>query len=79
MGDLKTAMKLGFFGATPVAQPSDVGSLADLTGGSVNTTLQDVTSGAFADAATTNDNFASLTAQINKLRNDVMQPLGLTA
>lgn len=74
--------KLGFFGATPIAQPSGAGqaalsaqsqsSLTDSTGGTADTTLAAVTDTSATDqSGTINDNFADLAAQLANIKTDV--------
>lgn len=76
-GDLvHSGTNAGFYSATPVAQPADVGALTDSSGGAADGTVAAV-SGSGADAAI-NDNFAELTAKYNALRT-LLQNLGLMA
>lgn len=58
---------LGFFGTSPVAQPSAIVNLTDSTTGTANDTVTDV-GGAF-NQATLNNNFADVTAKINLILN----------
>lgn len=57
--------KLGFWGRTPIAQPSRVGALTDSSGGSATSTIADV--GAAFSQAGLNNIHASLAAKINAL------------
>lgn len=66
---------IGFFNATPVAQPSDINALTAATG-TATTTINDVT-GVF-DQTILNNNFKSLAEQINNLRTQ-QRNLGLMA
>lgn len=84
--------RLGFFGATPVAQQSDFTALTDSSGGTANNTIQALStltdSPATADALRDNlmatwaselaNNFADLAAKINSIRT-VLRNLGLMA
>lgn len=85
------ATGLGFFGVTPVARPSAYtqtyatatkthsnptsATLTDSTTGTPDTTVADV--GLIFSQATLNNNFADLIAQINALRNDVINVKGV--
>jgi hypothetical protein len=71
-----SGVKLGFFGATPVVQQSDISALTDSTGGTADNTVAAVSGS--GDDATLNNNFADLIDQINKLR-DTFRNLGLMA
>lgn len=66
---------VGFFGAAPVTQRTNIGVLTDSTGGAVDGTLNDV--GAVPLQAVINDNFADLADRVNKIEQ-VLQDLGLT-
>lgn len=72
--------KVGFFGATPVVQPSGAaeGALTDSTGGSTaNATLAAVGATNSGDvSATINANFAKTAVLLNKLRAELVA-LGL--
>jgi hypothetical protein len=68
--------KLGFFGATPVAQQADIGALTDNTGGTADNTLQAI-SASYVQAEIQN-NFADLASQVNDIRT-VLRNLGLMA
>lgn len=74
-----SAEKLGFFGATPVTQRTNIGALTDSTGGSIGSIIDDPTGGSdTVDVGIVNNNFASLADRINKIEQ-VLQDLGLTA
>jgi hypothetical protein len=80
-----TTQKLGFWNATPIVRPSAFtqtyatatkthaaltsATLTDSTGGTANTTVQDVT--AAFDQIILNNNFADIVAQVNALRVDL--------
>jgi len=85
-----TTQKLGFYNATPVARPSAYtqtystadkthanmtsSDLTDNTGGTANTTLENLADGTtYAnDHAKIENNFADIAAEFNKLRADVL-------
>ena len=71
-----SGVKIGFFGATPVVQQTDIGALTDSTGGTADNTVAAV-SGSGADTVI-NNNFADLIDQINQLRT-TLRNLGLMA
>lgn len=65
-------------GVLSITKAADVGALTDSTGGTANSTLEDVTTGGLADPAKCNNNFADLTAQINSLRT-ILRTAGFMA
>jgi hypothetical protein len=67
---------IGFYAATPVAQPADMVAITDSTTGTISTTLNDGTA-AYSQTITNNNN-ASILTQINKIRT-ALRNLGLMA
>jgi hypothetical protein len=69
------SQKIGFFGATPVTQRSNIGSITDATGGSSSGSVNDV--GLTYNQMTLNNNFATLVNRISNI-SAVLSTLGLT-
>lgn len=61
-----STQKLGFFGATPVVQPSALTAITDSTTGTPSSTLNDV--GTAFTHATLDNNFATIAAKINAIQ-----------
>lgn len=68
--------KIGFLGATPVAQQAAPASLTDNSGGATDDTIAAVSG--TGDDATINDNFAELAEEVNQIRT-VLVNLGLAS
>lgn len=69
--------KIGFYGATPAAQPTNANeaALTDSTGGTASGTLAAITAGAAyaqADLVAVKNAIASLARLVNQLRSDLV-------
>lgn len=71
---------IGFFAATPVAQPARIGQATNSTGvAAVNKTMSDVTTAGVADPAKVNLNFANIADNMWNLLEAIISNYGLTA
>ena len=63
---------LGYFGHARAGQAADMIAITDSTGGAISTTVNDA--GVVYNQATLNNNFATLAAQIDKVRTALRAP-----
>lgn len=74
-----TGVDLGFFGATPVTQRSNIGAVTDNTGGTAGATINAVTPGADTiDVSILHDTLATIAQRLNRIEQ-VFQDTGMTS